>query len=337
VSRPKHLGPRHLAGPALAVVLLAGCGGGGQAASSPAPASSSAPVSSPAPVSSRAAVSSPAAGRPAAVRSSTVVQAPTRIAKTAAGPVGYREVGTGRPLLLVMGLGGSMDDWQPAFVAALAADHRVVTFDNAGVGETAATAPSITAMANQASALISTLRLGRTAVLGWSMGGMIAQALAVLHPAQVSRLILAATQPGTGAALPIPAAAAAAAASSNPAVVLSMLFPPTQAAAVRAYVAGILRYPGFYQAPRAVVAAQELAIRQWMAGQDPARRRLADVRLPVLVADGTEDQLDPVANDRTLARSVPGAKLILYPGAGHGFLFQDLASFLAAVKQFLGP
>ena len=329
MHHPKPLGPRHLAGPALAAVLLAGCGGGSTGTSSPAPVSSRVPVSSPA-------VSSPAPGRPAAVRPVTVVDAPTRIARTDAGPVGYREVGAGRPLLLVMGLGGSMDDWQPAFVAALAAGHKVVVFDNAGVGQTATVAASITAMANQASALISTLRLGRTAVLGWSMGGMIAQALAVLHPAQVSRLILAATQPGTGAALPIPAAAAAAAASPDPAAVLSVLFPPGQAAAEQAYVAGILRYPGFYQAPRPVVAAQELAIRQWLTGQDPAGRDFGDVRFPTLVADGTLDQLDPVANDRALARSVPGAKLILYPGAGHAFLFQDSASFLAAVTRFLG-
>jgi pimeloyl-ACP methyl ester carboxylesterase len=130
-----------------------------------------------------------------------------------------------------------------------------------------AASPTITAMANQASALISALGLGRTAVLGWSIGGMIAQALAVLHPAQVSRLVLAATQPGTGAALPIPAAAAAAAASANPAAVLSVLFPPDQAAAAQAYVAGILRYPGFYQAPRPAVATQEQAIRQWLAGR----------------------------------------------------------------------
>jgi pimeloyl-ACP methyl ester carboxylesterase len=168
------------------------------------------------------------------------------------------------------------------------------------------------------------------------MGGMIAQALAVLHPAQVSRLILAATQPGTGDARPIPAAAAAAAASANPGAVLSVLFPPDQSAAAQAYVAGILRYPGFYQAPRAVITTQEQAIRQWIAGQDPAGRKLGEVRLPTLVADGTEDQLDPAANDQALARSVPGSTLILYPGAGHAFLFQDSASFLPAVKRFLG-
>ena len=167
------------------------------------------------------------------------------------------------------------------------------------------------------------------------MGGMIAQALAVLHPAQVSRLVLAATPPGTGKALPIPAAAAAAVASSDPGKVLSVLFPPGQAAAAQTYALGILRYPGFYQAPPAVTAEQGVAVRQWMAGQDPAGRGLGNIRIPTLGADGTMDALDPVADDRQLAEGVPGAKLILYPGAGHAFLFQDSASFLAAVQRFL--
>ena len=315
-----------------ATVALAGCGASGSAAApsrtTSAPASTAPAGASPASTSASGAAVGPSAA---------VVNAPTKIAHTAAGPVGYREVGAGSPVLLVMGLSGSMDDWQPAFVAGLATDHTVVVFDNAGVGQTAALSPplSITAMANQASALISALGLGRTAVLGWSMGGMIAQALAVLHPAQVSRLVLAATQPGTGHALPVPAAAAAAVVSPDPSTVLSVLFPPDQAAAERIYTIGILRYPDFYQASRAVTSAQGLAVQQWIAGNDPAGRQLGQLRLPTLVADGTEDQLDPVANDRLLADTIPAAKLILYPDAGHAFLFQDLASFLHAVQQFL--
>jgi pimeloyl-ACP methyl ester carboxylesterase len=315
-----------------ATVALAGCGASGSAAApgrtTSAPASTAVAGTSPASTSTSGVAVGPSAA---------VVNAPTRIAHTAAGLVGYREVGTGSPVLLVMGLSGSIDDWQPAFIAGLATDHTVVAFDNAGVGQTAALSPplSITAMANQASALISALGLGRTAVLGWSMGGMIAQALAVLHPAQVSRLVLAATQPGTGHALPVPAAAAAAVVSADPSTVLSVLFPPGQVAAERTYTIGILRYPDFYQASRAVTSAQGLAVQQWIAGNDPAGRRLGQLRLPTLVADGTEDQLDPVANDRLLAGTIPAAKLILYPDAGHAFLFQDLASFLLAVRQFL--
>jgi pimeloyl-ACP methyl ester carboxylesterase len=317
--------------------LLAGCGGGASTATG-STATGSSTIGSSTTASASPGSASPDSGPLEVYVSRDVLTAPTRVAKTALGPVGYRELGAGPPLLLIMGLGGSMDAWQPIFLAALAQRHRVVLLDNAGVGETAAlTEPlTITEMADQTSDLITALRLGRTAVLGWSMGGMIAQALAVLHPAQVSRLILAATQPGTGKSLPIPAAAAAAAAGSNPAGVLSVLFPASAAAAEQAYALGILRYPGFYQAPRDVIAAQGLAVEQWIAGQDPAGRQLTAVRLPALVADGTVDQLNPVANDRTLAGEVPGAKLILYPGAGHAFLFQDMSAFLPAVQNFLG-
>jgi pimeloyl-ACP methyl ester carboxylesterase len=267
-----------------------------------------------------------------------IVTAPTLIASTADGNVGYREVGAGSPIMLIMGLGGSMDDWAPAFVDALAAQHTVIVFDNAGVGDTAALASPLTisAMAEQASALITAIGLAQPAVLGWSMGGMIAQALAVLHPRQAGRLVLAATQAGTGKSLPIPPAAAAAAAGrSNPATVLSVLFPPDQAAAAKAYAEGILEYPGYHAASAAIKTEQNAAIQQWMAGRDPAGRRLGQIRIPTLVADGTLDQLDPTPNDWLLARGVPGASLILYPDAGHAFLFQDAGAFVPAVGKFL--
>ncbi len=266
-----------------------------------------------------------------------VASAPIRVAQTAAGAVGYREVGSGPPLLLIMGLGGTIDDWAPSFVDALAAHHTVVVFDNAGIGHTAALAPlTVPAMARQTSALISALRLGKPAVLGWSMGGMIAQALAVLHPAQVSALVLAATQPGTGRSLPIPPGAAADAISPNPLTVLSVLFPPDQQAAAAAYVQGILQYPGAYQASAAIKASQGAAIAQWMAGKQAAGRRLSSVHVPTLVADGTLDRLDPSANSRMLAAAVRRARLVLYPDAGHAFPFQDQAAFVPAVLRLLG-
>lgn len=267
-----------------------------------------------------------------------VAAAPVVVAKTSDGPVGYREVGRGSPLLLIMGLGGTMDNWSPSFVDGLAAHHRVVIFDNAGVGETAPVRSplTITAMAAQTSALISTLGLGRPAVLGWSMGGMVAQALAVLHPLQVSRLVLAATQPGTGMAVAPPSAAQAAAASNNPELVLSVLFPRGQVAVARAYVASILSYPGYYAVKPAIKAAQNTAITQWFAGSAAAGREETGLRVPTLVADGTVDALDPVANDHLLVHIIKGAQLSLYPGAGHGFWFQDEASFVARVNEFLG-
>ena len=137
---------------------------------------------------------------PKAPGTASVVSAPVRVAHTRLGAVGYRVVGSGPPLVLIMGYGWTMEDWDPRLVHALARHNRVVMFDNSGVGRTQALPEPLTidAMANQTSALIDTLGLGRPDVLGWSMGGMIAQALAVLHPAQVRRLVLCATYPGTG-------------------------------------------------------------------------------------------------------------------------------------------
>jgi pimeloyl-ACP methyl ester carboxylesterase len=229
-----------------------------------------------------------------------------------------------------------MDNWTPAFVNSLAARHRVIVFDNSGVGQTTVLPPPLTiaAMATQTSALISTLKLGRTAVLGWSMGGMIAQALAVRHPNQVSRLILAATQVGNGHTAPVPVAVAAKVNSGNPAEVVSTLFPANQQAALAAYVRGIVSYPHFYLASAAAQAAENQAIDRWFAGLDPSGVAAVRLRVPTLVADGESDALDPAANDRQLAHLIRGAHLALYRDAGHAFLFQ-VAGFTSTIDRFL--
>jgi pimeloyl-ACP methyl ester carboxylesterase len=267
-----------------------------------------------------------------------VVTAPIRVVRTADGTVAYRELGSGPALLLINGADASMDDWPPDFVDALAARHEVVVFDNAGVGRTSAvSAPgslSVTAMASQTSALIAALGLRRPAVLGWSMGGMIAQALAVSHPAQVSQLILAATAVGTGKALPLPPSATMFALS--PAEVVAQMFPKNQAAAASAYVNDSLQYPGSYQVSAATFHSQYLAAERWLAGQDAAGRLAGDIRVPTLVADGILDQDIRPPNARLLASSVPGAKLLLFDDAGHAFLFQDAAGFIPAVDTFTG-
>ena len=119
------------------------------------------------------------------------------------------------------------------------------------------------------------------------------------------------------------------------ATVLSVLFPPDQAGAAQAYVAGIVQYQGFYGASDAIKTEQTAAIAQWMAGQDRAGRRLSRIRARALVADGTQDAFDPVGDDWLLARGIPRARLVLYPDAGHAFLFQDAAQFVPVVERFL--
>lgn len=267
-----------------------------------------------------------------------VLTTPVQVVRTPAGTVAYRELGSGPALLLIMGAGASMDGWPPGFVDALAARHEVVVFDNAGVGRTSAVAApaslSVTAMADQTSALISALGLRRPAVLGWSMGGMIAQALAVSHPAQVSRLILASTAVGTGKAVPLPPFATVP--SVNSEQLVAQLFPKNQAAAASAYLNASQQYPGSYGVSAATFHSQYLAAEGWLAGQDAAGHLAGDIRVPTLVAAGTLDQFIVAANARQLASSVPGAKLLLFDDAGHAFLFQDAARFTRAVETFTG-
>jgi pimeloyl-ACP methyl ester carboxylesterase len=273
---------------------------------------------------------------PASATSASVVLAPVQVAHTQLGAVGYRAVGSGPPLVLIMGYTGTMQDWDPRFVDALARRFRVVIFDNAGVGRTQPLPAPLTidAMADQTSALISTLGLGRANVLGWSMGGMIAQALAVRHPAQVRRLVLCATFPGTGAAPPS-LAAIRALLSGVPQEVGAYLFPAGQSMAYEAFEAGISSYPPAPPVPAATIAAQGRASGQWFGGTDPAGRQTAAISVPTLIADGTADRLDPVANDHALARLIPRARLVLYPDAGHAFLFQEGAPFTFVIGTFL--
>jgi pimeloyl-ACP methyl ester carboxylesterase len=216
----------------------------------------------------------------------------------------------------------------------LTAPIQVVRTADGTSAVAAPASPSIPAMASQTSALISALGLGRPAVLGWSMGGMIAQALAISHPAQVSRLILAATAVGTGKAVPLPPSATMFALS--PAEIVAQMFPKNQAAAASAYVNDSLQYPGSYQVSAATFHSQYLAAERWLAGQDAVGRLVGDIRVPTLVADGTLDQDIRPPNARQLAGRVPGAKLLLFPDAGHAFLFQDAATFTRDVEAFMG-
>jgi pimeloyl-ACP methyl ester carboxylesterase len=194
----------------------------------------------------------------AATVPASVVGAPVRIARTARGPVAYRTLGSGPPLLLIMGYAGTMETWDPLFVDTLARHYRVVIFDNAGTGATGALPAPLTidAMAAQTSALIDALRLGRTDVLGWSMGGMIAQALAVTHPGQLRRLVLCASFPGTGRIIRPPQRQIDALTSGNPQATAAALFPADQGFAFDAMSAELSLFPAHATAPAATIAAQ---------------------------------------------------------------------------------
>jgi pimeloyl-ACP methyl ester carboxylesterase len=214
----------------------------------------------------------------------------------------------------------------------------VVIFDNAGVGHTQTLPPpplTIDAMANQTSALIDSLRLGRPNVLGWSMGSMIAQALAVLHPSQVRRLVLCAAYPGIGTVARPAQTAIDALTSSNQQELAADLFPRDRGLAYSAYVADASAYPAASPPPSAMVVAQAHAVTEWWDGTDPAGKQTTKISIPTLIADGTVDRLDPPFNSRRLAKLIPKSRLVLYADAGHAFLFQDATPVAFAIDSFL--
>ena len=267
----------------------------------------------------------------------SIASAPVRTAHTRLGTVAYRAIGTGTPLLLITGYSGTMEAWDPRFVNALAQHHHVITLDNAGVGKTDAlpTPLTIDAMADQTSALIDTLRLARADVLGWSMGSMIAQALAVRYPNQVRRLVLCASFPGNETAVRPSRQELDAFESGEPQKVMAAIFPADQTAAQNTYLAAISSYPPGPSVPADVLAAQRRAVDAWWNGTDPAGAQSAMIDVPTLIADGTIDRLDPVTNSHTLATLIHGARLHLYPDAGHAFLFQNQSSLVSLAESFL--
>lgn len=270
----------------------------------------------------------------------SITSRPIHVIRTSDGSVSYRSDGSGPPLVLIMGYSGSQDDWAPDFVDALAARHRVITFDNAGIGQTTMPAGtlSISGMAKQTAAFIAALGLKHPDILGWSMGGMVAQALAVLHPADVQRLVLSATYSGNGKATsPSPANAAAlvnAAKTGDTGAIMALIFPANQLEAQEsAYVRGVSGYPSFYQAPEALAVAQHAAISSWASGAVAAGH--GHIAAPTLIGDGADDLMTPPANVHKMVQEIRGARSVIYPDAGHGFLFQDASAWAARINAFL--
>ncbi len=275
----------------------------------------------------------------------SVAASPVQVAHTSDGAVGYRTVGHGPTLVMIMGTGASMDEWPADFVDSLAQQYRVIIFDNAGVGKTSPLSGisplpgklTISAMANQTDAFIHALRLGKVYVFGWSLGGMVAEALAVLHPTDVSKLILDATYPGNGK-WTIPSGSA----------ITSLLepksgiqgeeteFPPDQWKKIPFYNSQMINYPHIDAASPTVTSAQTQADLAWALGHDPAGMRVDTIKIPTLIGDGADDELTPVGNAYTLHTLIAHSKLAVYPDAGHAFVFQDAADWSAKIKSFLG-
>lgn len=251
----------------------------------------------------------------------------------------YRLFGTGHPLVLIMGLTANMDWWDPHLLDGLSSGYRVLIFDNRGAGRTDAPPGdfSIEQFADDTAGLIDAVGIQRAHVLGVSMGGMIAQELALNHPERVDRLVLCCTYCGgretvfADRAVLVKLTDLSGTPEDKARRFLSLLFPPDWLADNEEYFAEFMRR--YLVAP----ATDENAGRQFMATvRFDASDRLPRIGAPTLVACGADDALIPAENSRTIAERIPGARLVVYEGAGHGFINQCRGEFVDELTGFLG-
>ena len=250
-----------------------------------------------------------------------------RTARVNGADLAYRTVGAGEPLLLVMGYAGTMDVWDPVLVDRLARSYRVILFDNRNVGRSPASdgPVSVEGMARDGLGLLRALGVDRAHVLGWSMGSMIAQEMALAEPERVGRLVLYGT-------VCRPESVRRAVSRFDGATredILAMLFPEPWAKA-HPDVWKRLPSPAVPASPEAVVRQRE-AMLAWPG----TRAQLGEIRSDVLVVAGEEDDVTPVADGLDVAGGIPGAWVVRFRGAGHWLMYQSPEGLASAVADFL--
>jgi pimeloyl-ACP methyl ester carboxylesterase len=250
-----------------------------------------------------------------------------------------RVIGKGRPLLLLNGFAATSEDWHPSFLDRLGSCNRLVLVNNRGIGGSSDDGQpfDIPKLADDAAQVIETLGFKRASILGWSMGGFIAQALAVKRPDRIDKLILLSTDSGTDADLAAPG-------------VWSRLIEPSGTPHQQARRLLSLLFPSdvadvFYRDFGEIVAAARAQLspdllRHQAAAMDAWHRNgvpgcPADIRAPVLIGAGVEDAVIPASNALKLANAIPGAWLAQFPRGGHAFMAQYPLNLADLINSFL--
>jgi len=273
----------------------------------------------------------------------THLTAPNRYVEVGDVTYAYRRFGEGKqpPILLLQHFTGGLDHWDPALTDGLAADREVVLVDNAGIGGSTGTSPStIEEMAERIIEFADAIALPHFDLLGFSMGGMVAQAVAKKQAARIRRLVLLGTSPRGGDPSPyLPEVAKRATGSASLDDFLWLFFGHSDEA--RAAGRAFWERRHARTEDRDPPTRQESIIAQVMAGRDwltPHGERFSDlatISMPTLVANGSKDVMLPTINSYYLQQHIPNAQLIVYPNAGHGSQFQYPELFLGHLRLFL--
>ena len=268
---------------------------------------------------------------------------PTKTVDVGGTTFAYRELGPrgGTPLVFLHHFTAVLDDWDPRVMDGLAAHRHVIAFDNRGIGSSGGKVPhTLVAIAADASAFIRTLGHEQVDLLGFSIGGGVAQEVALNDPDLVRRLILTGTgHRGGGGLTKMPlivgtAYLKAALTRSDPRRFLFFNRNPVGERAAADYLARLTERTGDRDKPISHQAriAQLLAIREAGLGEP---HDLSKITQPTFVANGDNDVMVASSQSRTLAERIPNAELTIYPDSGHGGIFQYHEQFVPALLEFL--
>ena len=255
----------------------------------------------------------------------------------------YRDTGQGPvPLVLLQHFRGNLDNWDPALTDGLAAEHEVILVDYPGVGaSTGEPGSTIAVMARQIIGFTAALGFGEIDLLGFSIGGFVAQEIALVRPTLVGRLVLAATGPKGAPGMHgwREDIAAAARGESSPQNLLYIMFAHTDTSQAKGkeFLGRFLKRQKDRDTPTSDVArdAQYDAIVEWGIPDHAALQRLTGIHSPTLVIQGDTDLMIPTKLSHLLAGLIPDARIRIYPDAAHGFLFQYPSEVAAEVNAFL--
>jgi pimeloyl-ACP methyl ester carboxylesterase len=284
---------------------------------------------------------------PVSSREASAITAPTQFIETRLERYGYRRFGAGAapPLVFLQHFTGTLDNWDPAVTDELAAGREVILFESAGVGRSTGEVPTtIEGMAAHLLAFTDALGLTEIDLLGFSLGGMVAQRAALERPSLVRRMLLVGTAPAGGEDImhlekPELARILGDPSLSGYQVLVKLFFTRSESsqAAGQAFVSRLAaRTQDREPASGANVAqAQLAAFRAWERFEGERFRELGRITQPCLVVNGMLDTMIPVRNSYLLAEHLPNATLLIYPDAGHGSLFQFHDSFVQQATQFL--
>ena len=241
--------------------------------------------------------------------------------------------GDGSPLLLIQGLGYARWSWEP-IMPGLAARHRVVTFDNRGIGESDKPEGPYTAaqMADDALQVLDEAGIERAHVLGASLGGMIAQELAVAAPERVDKLVLCCTTPGGPATVPMPEVTMrlfAEAPSLAPEVALRRFVENALGEDPPVELVDELFALRVANPPEPAGWQAQAAAGMTFAGVD------GEIAAPTLILGGTADNVVDYRNAEALAARIPGARVELLEGAGHLFFWEQPDESVRIINEFL--